>query len=150
MKKTKYLILLSIIAGGLALLVLILYPETSFDREEEAVSPTTPLTPQSPTPAPNPGTSLIRVTSLEPINTAEYNVRVVELLEDSRCPVDVTCIQAGTVRVKLEINDQEVVLALEQSQSLSGMTVTLTQVEPIPYSNRERKLEEYVFYVTFN
>ena len=137
-------------AGGLALLVLTLYPETSFDREEEVVSPTAPLTPNSPTPAPNPVTNLIRVTSIEPVNTAEYKVRVVELLEDSRCPVDVTCIQAGTVRVKLEINDQEVVLALEQSQQLSDMTVALTQVEPIPYSGRERKLEDYVFYVTFN
>jgi hypothetical protein len=53
------------------------------------------------------------------------------LLEDSRCPVDVSCIQAGTVRVrtKLTFNDgyiTERTFSLGKPILVQGVTVTLT------------------------
>jgi hypothetical protein len=53
------------------------------------------------------------------------------IAEDSRCPVDVQCIQAGTVRVNMESDTNGVlVFTLGEPQVVSQMTVTLTSVVP--------------------
>jgi hypothetical protein len=63
------------------------------------------------------------------------NIRVLHLVEDSRCPVDVQCIQAGTVRVRIAINSlsRDFVVTLGQPQTIgtSGLTVVLAAVMPI-------------------
>ena len=57
--------------------------------------------------------------------------------EDSRCPVGVQCIQAGTVRVLVRIRDQaatvDAVLTLEEPVPLaSGGALSLLAVCPYP------------------
>lgn len=62
-------------------------------------------------------------------------IRPVAVTEDSRCPMGVMCIQAGTVRVSLkaDINGAESVHAIElgKSVTIGSDMVTLTSVSPV-------------------
>jgi hypothetical protein len=69
--------------------------------------------------------------------------------EDSRCPIDVQCIQAGRVVVNTRIDgpdwSETVPLALGQAYSTHGTTVTLVSVRPDKYSERKTPRAEYRF-----
>lgn len=70
-----------------------------------------------------------------------------EILEDSRCPIDVQCIQAGTVRVQAEVMFNETthnIFILNQSQKIGAMTVTLTDVSPAPKAGVKIDEDDYV------
>jgi hypothetical protein len=78
-------------------------------------------------------------------------VRIIpmELLEDSRCPVDVVCIQAGTVRVRAlligglgEANQE---FRLNQPITTETEEITLIQVMPQPLAGIETEDSAYVF-----
>jgi len=62
------------------------------------------------------------------------SMRPVQIVEDSRCPADVECIQAGTVRVSLKtsINDLPAyqTVTLGKSVQIHGDTITLVSVAP--------------------
>jgi len=72
-----------------------------------------------------------------------------EVLEDSRCPKDVQCIQAGTVRVRAQVGSVATtsteVFVLNQSRVVQGKTVTLVSVEPNTVSTAPIASGEYVF-----
>src|SRR3989344_4482933 len=72
-----------------------------------------------------------------------------EILEDSRCPVDVTCVWAGAVklRVKLESegNAQEASLTLDSPITFAGKRLELTSVLPVKNSKQTIKSEDYRF-----
>lgn len=76
---------------------------------------------------------------------------VKEVIEDSRCPSDVVCIQAGTVRVRAEIKTAESAAPKEQTLVLGeeaeayGIKVKLSRVEPAPVSTVKIKQEDYRF-----
>ena len=59
-------------------------------------------------------------------------IGVLSLVEDSRCPVDVQCIQAGTVRVRVALNaySRDFTFTLGQPQIVDGATITLASVSP--------------------
>lgn len=73
-----------------------------------------------------------------------------EVLEDSRCPIDVVCIQAGTVRVRstLERNSATTteIFKLNEPLTTDTETITLTQVDPPSASGFTIKDTDYVFY----
>ncbi len=84
---------------------------------------------------------------------AAYGARVTpeELLEDSRCPSDVECVWAGTVRVRAVLESglgrapQEFVLGTPITTEAE--TITLVRVEPYPVSAGEAIAQEaYRFY----
>lgn len=101
---------------------------------------------------------------IERINTGErletridqgasaLDVRVVplEVLEDSRCPVDVTCVQAGTVRVRATLESGlgtgEEDFTLNEPITTEAEEVTLVEVTPEPQEGVEIDPSEYVFY----
>lgn len=60
------------------------------------------------------------------------SIVVLELLEDSRCPADVQCIQAGTVRVRaaLDAYNRDFTFVLGQPQAVGNATITLVSVQP--------------------
>lgn len=74
---------------------------------------------------------------------------VKELVEDSRCPQDVQCIQAGTVKVKVNfaygVLNQDVVLTLGQPTTLYGHTATLLGVKPDKVSTTTIAKSDYIF-----
>ena len=58
-------------------------------------------------------------------------IKVLGLTEDSRCPTDVQCIQAGTVRVRVLVNGGDVILTFGVPQTVGNTTVTLMSVIPV-------------------
>lgn len=66
------------------------------------------------------------------------SIRPLSIEEDSRCPVDVQCIQAGTVRVNVEIKSNAgskiALLELADAFIVEGKTITLASVLPLKNS----------------
>lgn len=75
-----------------------------------------------------------------------------EVVSDSRCPIDVTCIWAGEVSVKVKLEKgsttTEVVLKEGGSTTFEGISVFLVSVAPANNSKNPLKKEDYRF--TFN
>ncbi len=77
------------------------------------------------------------------------SITVGKVLEDSRCPIDVQCIQAGTVRVKTQLvsalGTAEQIFTLNKSITTEAETITLVEVSPAPHSKQTIGSSEYVF-----
>lgn len=76
-------------------------------------------------------------------------ITIREIVEDSRCATDVVCIQAGTVRVRADIdggtNSENIELALGKPTTAKAHTVTLTQVEPTSKTSESISSDTYRF-----
>lgn len=74
---------------------------------------------------------------------------ITEVLEDSRCPTDVQCIQAGTVRIKVNFTygtlSQNINLTLNEPYTYSGSSITLVKVSPENISTVSISSSNYVF-----
>jgi hypothetical protein len=72
-----------------------------------------------------------------------------QVVEDSRCPVDVQCIQAGTVKLKATIHKgdetTDEIFKLGEPVLFSDKQITLTAVTPPPQSKKTIAPEEYRF-----
>ena len=80
------------------------------------------------------------------------SLTVQNLVEDSRCAVDVKCIQAGTVRVDVSIDsyNADVTFALNQPQVVRNMVVMLSSVLPAEkHSKQTIQPSDYRFTFTF-
>jgi hypothetical protein len=73
-----------------------------------------------------------------------------EVLEDSRCPKDVVCIQAGTVRVKSKLTSgqgtADQIFILNKPITTEAEEITLVQVDPYPSSTKTIAKSDYVFH----
>ena len=71
------------------------------------------------------------------------------VVEDSRCPVDVQCIQAGRLVVSTRLDGdgwrETVPLTLGEPYAVQGTTVTLVSGRPEKWSERRRPRNEYRF-----
>jgi hypothetical protein len=77
-----------------------------------------------------------------------WTVTPTALVEDSRCPADVQCIQAGTVRVSVRIGDataKEQTLTVLEPALIEGGRITLLTVDPAPISTKPIEKTEYRF-----
>jgi hypothetical protein len=76
------------------------------------------------------------------------------VLEDSRCPADVECIQAGTVRARvtlaggLGLGEYNATLALGTPLTTEAEQVTLTAVAPERRAGAALKTSDYRFTFT--
>lgn len=74
-----------------------------------------------------------------------------EVVEDSRCPKDVQCIQAGTVRVRADVtprgSDQSepVLFELGVRMTVGQDQITLIDVSPAPQSGSQINGDHYIF-----
>lgn len=82
----------------------------------------------------------------------KLSVAIFALLEDSRCPKDVVCIQAGRATAGLNIEEigentpflsKEV--AIGDSVDFGGYKVTLQDILPYPISTQKTPDDEYIF-----
>jgi hypothetical protein len=75
------------------------------------------------------------------------SIKFASILEDSRCPIDVNCIQAGTVRVETELTSESVsyekAFTLGEAVLVAGRRITLVQVEPYMQTGIEITDKEY-------
>lgn len=83
------------------------------------------------------------------VNAFGVGVTPLAVLEDSRCPTDVVCIQAGTVRANMRISDEietmEKIMALGESVSFGNIDIVFDRVAPAPVSTREIEQSDYRF-----
>lgn len=119
--------------------------------------PTVPITNATATPSVTPlptGTDAsIAITRtlalLERASLAGLTLETLEVLEDSRCPVDVDCIQAGTVRITLQVSNTKttktVSLALGEAVEFEGTQVTFSSVQPSSKRTTDTRVPDYKF-----
>jgi hypothetical protein len=72
----------------------------------------------------------------------------VRVVDDSRCPSDVTCVWAGEVKVQLStrINAAEAVqheITAGQQATVGALRLIVVKVQPEPISTRKISPEEY-------
>ena len=84
------------------------------------------------------------------ITAENISVTFQEVLEDSRCPVDVTCIWAGLAKVSLQVSvsgqEREFSLSTsppENSAEFENYTFWLIKVRPVPRSDRSTDRSAY-------
>jgi hypothetical protein len=65
------------------------------------------------------------------VSVGGLRVTPLAVLEDSRCPTGVQCIQAGTVRLRARIDASEALLTLGEAHPVAGgAALTLSNVKP--------------------
>lgn len=78
-------------------------------------------------------------------------VTPIRLIEDSRCPTGVVCIQAGTVRVEARVSDgrgpRTFILPLGVAVELDGGWAKLIRVCPYPVHGSPIRPNDYLFSV---
>jgi hypothetical protein len=78
----------------------------------------------------------------------QFNVEFVRVVEDSRCPSDVTCVWAGEVKVQVStrINAAEAVqheIKAGEHATVGGLHLVVVAVQPERLSTREISPDEY-------
>lgn len=83
------------------------------------------------------------------ITTGGIMITPLEVVEDSRCPVDVQCIQAGTVRLRTVfesgITKEELILKLGSPSAFMKKQVELLSVDPEQFSKKKLTPTSYRF-----
>ena len=83
------------------------------------------------------------------ISALGLSLTPLQVVEDSRCPIDVQCIQAGTVRVKVLIQsglgEGAITMTLNTPITTEAEEVTLVSVSPAPLSTHNIGDAEYRF-----
>lgn len=86
---------------------------------------------------------IVKINEQKTVSKTKLTIKFLELVEDSRCPTDVQCIQAGSARIKIEVkNGKSAAKTFEintglkpESIAYAGYTITLTDLNPKPASN---------------
>jgi hypothetical protein len=98
----------------------------------------------------------VRIHQERPAPRGNLRVRFLEMIEDSRCPRDVNCIQAGTARIRVRVskNGRSQVLVLEtnggrQPAVFAGYELALYTLTPEPRSNIRINPNGYVATIQF-
>jgi hypothetical protein len=108
---------------------------------EFAACPTASTTPESPV--------TLEVMLNNEVSALGVSITPLQVLEDSRCPIDVQCIQAGTVRVKAKIvsglGESIMTFTLNSPITTEAEEVTLISVSPKPLSTHTISAAEYRF-----
>jgi len=77
------------------------------------------------------------------------SLTVLEVVEDSRCPIDVQCIQAGTVRIKVllasGLGEGAITMTLNTPITTEAEEITLVSVTPTKLSTHTTASSEYTF-----
>jgi hypothetical protein len=92
--------------------------------------------------APQTKSILLKVDQEKTVPGTRIKVKFIELIEDSRCPVDVNCVWAGNAKIKLRFakgSDEEVVelntSLRPQTVEFGGYRFKLAGLTPRPRSN---------------
>lgn len=85
----------------------------------------------------------------EPFEAFGETFTIDSLLEDSRCPLDVQCIQAGTIRVsgtsRTQMGTGQILFQLGQVSTTETLSLLLSAAEPAPKSTATIQKSSYRF-----
>lgn len=94
---------------------------------------------------------IVNVKINESVMSDGVTIEFLELIDDSRCPVDVNCIWAGTAKIKVKVSEGErsEVTELDLMHRSSGFkfgehVLRFTGLSPVPRSNVRINRNEYV------
>lgn len=83
-----------------------------------------------------------------PVAGTDLELRLIEIVSDSRCPRDVTCVWAGEVQVRLSVRsgntparEHEVIAG--NSVTVGAYQIGVAKVEPEPVENQKISPREY-------
>ena len=102
-------------------------------------------------PIPGAATTTVSVKFNQKVEAITLALTPFDILEDSRCPVNVQCIQAGTVRLKARVTSlaggtRDVEFKLGEKVMLdNSLEVTLTNAQPAPRAGQEISDSDYSF-----
>lgn len=80
-----------------------------------------------------------------------FSITPLEIIEDSRCPSDVACVWAGTLKLKVRIvsgmGKSEQIIELDHSVTTEVEKITFTEAVPVPNSMmlKPLRLDDYRF-----
>ena len=101
---------------------------------------------KAPSPQQNQDTT-ITLSVGQTLQTNGMAVTLSSITNDSRCPVDVSCLQAGTVNAHVTIvfpkETKTMDLSLHVPVDFGDYDVTVTQVTPMKHSKQEIKARDY-------
>ena len=84
-----------------------------------------------------------------PVTALDVTIIPIQVLEDSRCPVEVQCIQAGTVRLQARIvsglGTSTMTLTLGEPITTEAEQITLTEVAPLTRAGVNIPTNQYLF-----
>ena len=105
--------------------------------------------PSEETPVPDETSAHVELRIDESGSALDVTVMPLEVLQDSRCPVDVECIWAGTVQVRALLSsglgEAEQEFELNTPITTEAEIVTLVEVFPAPESGRAILASDYRF-----
>jgi len=83
------------------------------------------------------------------VSALDVSITPIEVIEDSRCPVDVVCIQAGTVRLRARLlsglGEANQVFEIGKPITTEVEEITLLSVLPEPRAGKTILPADYVF-----
>lgn len=100
---------------------------------------------------PTPSTETATVETMIDQGASALDVKIVPLavIEDSRCPKDVQCIQAGTVRVRAQLisglGTANQIFTLNAPVTTEAETITLVEVRPETEAGKSINAKDYRF-----
>ena len=140
--------------GGVVLIVLAVFFVGPWNIEAPAddadiASSTDEVTTEPPTPLPT-GDETIVLAPGERKEVLGFSISPIEVMEDSRCPTDVVCVWAGSVRVRVLVASdgavaREEFFVLNVAKTFGRHTVTLIEVAPAPVSSQNIAPGDYRF-----
>ncbi len=106
--------------------------------------PQSSVTPQNP--IPTAGSTKIGT----PVTLSGLTILPTRILEDSRCPATVYCIQAGTVRIEAQVSGPAIatttILRLATPSTFNNITLQMTTVNPEKAAGTTTPQESYTFF----
>ncbi len=144
--------LLILILAGVALLCtqnMWLPKVTDYLLRQQYAHQTDMPTTSTTTPVHYSGTEQVRVRLGQSATILGVKILPTKIIEDSRCPVDVVCIQAGTVKVEATLESSlgkaTYIFTLAKPAKSSTEEITLMSVLPVKKSGGEINSKDYVF-----
>ncbi|NEO95257.1 MAG: hypothetical protein F6K56_35700 [Moorea sp. SIO3G5] len=94
----------------------------------------------------------LQINQMALMESKTMQVKVLDIVEDSRCPADAVCVQPGQVTIAFEVvkensKPEEVELTLRAAQenlavkNFDGYSMILKNVEPLPMTNQEKIIQ---------
>ncbi len=77
-------------------------------------------------------------------------IKFVDILEDSRCPIDVECVWEGNFKIQLEIDSKTMLLNTNlepKAIDINGTKISIKKV--LPEADSKKKIEKHEYEVLF-
>ena len=94
----------------------------------------------------------IQINKQQKFSRSDLNIKFVELVEDSRCPVGTKCVWAGNSKIKIEVKKSGAAKEIielntdpkQKSARYNGLLIELLDLTPVPANNVRINKNGYV------